>query len=121
MRFLQGGGPSLVKLRKGSLTALVVSPPPRTGECRHRLRAAVTPVTVVCTVRGVAAVRLRAVRDTGLSQSGALGGCSHTLTSSHTIIYHYQAGSPTASVTLTRMSLDMSTPSPVSVPQSTEA
>ena len=97
MRFLQGGGPSLVKLRKGSLTALVVSPPPRTGECRHRLRAAVTPVTVVCTVRGAAAVRLRAVRDTGLSQSGALGGCSHTLTSSHTtIIYHYQAVTQTA-------------------------
>ena len=113
-----------MKLRKGSLTALVVSPPPRTGECRHRLRAAVTPVTVVCTVRGVAAVRLRAVRDTGLSQSGALGGCSHTLTSSHTIIYHYtikQSVSPTASVTLTRMSPDVSAPSPVSVLQSTEA
>ena len=36
---------------------------------------------VVCT--GGAAGRLRAVRDTGLSQSGALRGCSHPLTSSH--------------------------------------
>ena len=61
--------------------------------------------------------------DTGLSQSGALRGCSHPITSSHTIIYHYQAVSPTASVTLKRMSLDFYTPSPVcvmSVPQRRE-
>ena len=98
--------------------SLLSSPP---GECRHPALAAVTPVLWFAR-RGGGAAPCSA--DTGLSQSGALRGCSHPLTSSHTIIYHYQAVSPTASVTLKRMSPDFYTPSPVysamSVPQRRE-